>query len=164
MPGITVTQCTVHKTLDLDSHLVMDFSYLGKRHLPRHDHPARTELLHVRRTRRAGHSHLRAGVNIHPREHASYPCKRPHILHDHRIEPLLVIRQQILIESLFQFLLLEQGVHRQIHLSAMDMCIVDGTQQFFLIKIIRICAGSKMAAAQIYRVRPRPYDRLKRLV
>ena len=81
-----------------------------------------------------------------------------------RIEPLLVIRQQILIESLFQFLLLEQGVHRQIHLSAMDMCIVDGTQQFFLIKIIRICAGSKMAAAQIYRVRPRPYDRLKRLV
>ena len=83
--GITVTQCSMHKTFDLDIHMISNILNLRKRHLTRCHDSCCAKLFHHFRTITVTDSHLGTCVNIHFRKILTDKLKSPHILHDHSI-------------------------------------------------------------------------------
>ena len=75
----------MHKTFDLDIHMICNILNLRKRHLTRCHDPCRPKLFHHFRTITVTDSHLGTCVNIHFRKILTDKLKSPHILHDHGI-------------------------------------------------------------------------------
>ena len=74
------------------------------------------------------------------------------ILHDRAIQPGF-IEFFSEADSLLQFALLRKDIERQIHFSAEDVCLPDGSDYIFLGEVLRVCSCAEFLAAQIDGVR-----------
>ena len=80
--------------------------------------------------------------------------KNTQILHDHPVQPALIIRLQV-GSQLLQLVLFEQGIDRKIQVAAVKMGETDPLAELLFLWIVRISSGSEPAAPDIDRVRAR---------
>ena len=106
LSGIAIAKRTMYKGLDLDPGLLYDLLHLVQRQLPRRDDSCDAVPLQYTHTVTAGNRHLRARMHRKPWKMLCQILHHAKILHNHSIQPCLIIRKQVGIQLLFQLFLL----------------------------------------------------------
>ena len=92
-------------------------------------------------------------MELQVRKAVSQKTKDTEVLHEHGIHPVFIDRCKVLRQQVGQFIFLQKRIHRKIQLYAVEMAVINGFQQIFRIRVLRIRAGSKEPAARIDCVR-----------
>ncbi len=141
------------KSLHFNSRFINDTADLLQGKLSGRYDPRDPQISEKARTFRAGNCHLCTGVNFHPRKMLPHKTQYAEILHDHPVQPALIKWQQILIQQRRKLFFFQQCIDRHIKLPMMEMAVFDSLYQLILIRIFRICPGSKHPAPDIDRIR-----------
>ena len=150
------------KAFNLSPCLPVYLLYLLQGKLSGRHNPGRSHSADQGRSRRSRHCHLGAGVNVQIRKMPFYKGEYSHILDNHRVQPLLVVREQIAVK-LLHLPLLYQGIHCHINSAAMEVGIINGLLHPVLVQIVCIGPGAEFIPADIDGVRSSRHSRLHAL-
>ena len=164
LSGITVTQSPMDKSLNIKASRLPHGPQLFQRQLPgRHNPVHRPELLKKAHAGRPRHRHLCADVNRKPWKIILNKSKHTEILDNHRVQPCLIVRRQIIKKIPLHLPVLHECIHCQVQLLPTAVGMADCLDQFFLSKILCICPRPETAPSGIDCVRAGVQSRIKAL-
>ena len=126
--------------------------YLLQRKFPGSHNPGCSLLFQKLHSLRSCYRHLCTGMKVKTGKHFTDRCESSHILHDHRIQSLSVIRKQVLIQLFRQFSVLKQCVYCKIKFLPINMGSINRAKQFLFLKILRIGPGAECRSSHIHRI------------
>ena len=125
LTGIAIAECTMYKAFNLKLCLIGNLLHLCHTQFSGCNNPLCTFLFQKLRPIHSRKRHLGTCVDRKIWEMLPDKTEQSDILHDHRIQPLPVIREQIIIHLFFHLTVFDQCIHGQIQSSSMQMHIIN---------------------------------------
>ncbi len=126
--------------------------YLFKGKLSCGDNSFCAKALKVFRGISPGDRHLRAYVGNETWKVSSHKRKNAQVLNEHRIDPVFIKRQNVVIQLFFYLPFFKKSIYGKIDLFIPYMRKIKRRKVFINGWVVRVCPGRKSGTAHIYRI------------